>query len=176
MTGTSPTSDFRAHICFIGLWISIMAATTILWMGVVTLADSSPLRGYGSYGMPISLSLWWLLAGFLQSRLLRPHMQRHRLWVFATLVGGSLWGVGLRFLSAMIRSVELWILNSVDPAWMYAPALRASIIVSVAAGLLGFLQSFCFAPPQAGRIVWPVATVVAMLLTIGICLASGGAI
>jgi hypothetical protein len=178
MRSMAAIGDIQAHVRFIGLWILTMVASTIIWMAVVTLADSYGLHIYRSYEVPISLSLWWLLAGFLQSRLLKPHMQRHRLWIFATLVGGSLWWVGLRYLSSTVRGLVLWILRSVDlePTYALRGSITASIALVLAAGLLGFLQSFCFSMSQVGRIVWPVATALAMLLAIGICLASGNAI
>ena len=108
--------------------------------------------------------LTWLLIGCLQSRLLRGHLRRYRLWLIATLVGGFLGNVLGSYAHAwMAPMVEAFVIvSNGTPEWLFLYYSAISITAGAAIGtaLLGFLQSFCLDDSAGGRLLWLFASVV----------------
>ncbi len=154
-------------------WLLSMAAPMVIWIELNHYLDK-----WFVYKTAV-LFLYWLTVGSIQSRLLRHHLRKHRLWIVITSVGGPLLIIGLLFADRSIHSLAGSMLLSLDtpaasvPEW--ARRASMSVLATVAAGLIGFAQSACFEGPRFARTVWVTSSAVAGFVAIWVGAFSGDA-
>ncbi len=123
----------------------------------------------------LPIPIWFLIA-YQQYRLIRPHLRRSYLWLFATFVGGNI-GVFAGGLTQLQTSAALehYAYQSaavsdygrmISSDWIFAiaPALSLTAGCLAAAAVLGFLQSFCFGKSLGTALRWFPASVISAIV------------
>jgi hypothetical protein len=105
----------------------------------------------------------WFAIGFLQARLLRPHLRSSLWWLLATFAGGILgMFVGGPAMVLMMPVEEVVVLGAEStPEWMFAPypLLPAAVGGAVAAAVLGLSQALSLGRGVRGGFLWLCASV-----------------
>jgi hypothetical protein len=143
---------------FITFWL-----LSLLIPGLILMVLRGLILGYSTSALGYTVAVFapapvWLLIGFLQYRLLRPHLRTGLWWLLATFVGGILgMFVGGPAMVLMMPQGEVLVLSSQStPEWMFAQfsLLPAAFGGAIATAILGLSQALSLGQGFRRGLLW----------------------